>query len=137
MEMDATLLIPQKLPFVFVDQLIDFDDQSATSIFVIKAQNPMVEGNCLMAGGLLENMAQTAAVMNGYRQNIMHLPVVRAYIGAMSNIVISSLPAVGQQITTYVKMKTKVLNVEIMEAQVMNEEGQILASCEMKIFLEA
>jgi predicted hotdog family 3-hydroxylacyl-ACP dehydratase len=137
MEMDATLLIPQRPPFVFVDQLIDFDDHSASSTFIIKTQNPMVESNCLMAGGLLENMAQTAAVMNGYRQNIMQLPVVRGYIGAMSNIVIIGLPAVGQRITTTVKLKTKVLNVDIVEAQVMNEEGQILASCEMKIFLEA
>lgn len=128
------LLIPQKSPFVMVDNCIFHSEELTKSEFLIGFENVLVDEGFLTAYGLIENMAQTAAIRAGleaYNRN--NTPPV-GYIGTISNAVISELPKVGNIIVTSVKQKTQLLNIIVIEAECKLEE-KLLAQCEMKIVL--
>ncbi|MEO8117090.1 MAG: hypothetical protein ABI653_05520 [Bacteroidota bacterium] len=59
-------LIPQRPPFVMVDHLINADEKTAETSFLILPENLLVENGFLSEAGLMENMAQTAAAKAGY-----------------------------------------------------------------------
>src|SRR4051812_15066149 len=53
--------IPQKPPFVMIDQLISSDETSTRTGFQVRADNIFVEDGFLTEPALVENIAQTAA----------------------------------------------------------------------------
>ena len=57
------------------------------------------------------------------------------FIANIKNLVINFLPEAGNEILTEVKTKTQVMNVSIIEANSYCN-NQLVASCEMKIFLQ-
>ncbi len=72
---NITSLIPQKYPFVMVDKLLYIDETSARSSFYIKGDNVFVKNGFFTEGGLLENMAQTAALKAGYNSDAANKPI--------------------------------------------------------------
>ena len=72
-------LIPQAPPFVMVDVLLYTDELSSRSRFIIKPDNVMVQNGCFTEGGLLENIAQTAAARAGYLAKQNHQPVAGGF----------------------------------------------------------
>ena len=58
--------IPQRPPFVMVDEIIDSGEKKTCSKFLIKEDNIFVENGFLKEPGLVENIAQTAAARAGY-----------------------------------------------------------------------
>jgi len=129
-------LIPQRAPFVMVDRLIHFEKGKFTSELKIREDNFFIENERFQEAGLLENIAQTAAAGAGYSFKIEDEPIKLGYIGAMKNAVINQLPKVGMTITTEIKVINQVLNVDIVEGKVFDENHNLIASCEMKIFLD-
>ena len=127
-------LLPQRAPMIMVDHLISHDNERTLSGFKILENNVLVDGGRFSEAGLLENMAQTAALSNGYEAYKTGEAAPLGFIGAVKNLKISSLPQVGQAIETIISVKHQVLNASIVEAQV-SIEKEIIASCELKIFL--
>jgi 3-hydroxymyristoyl/3-hydroxydecanoyl-(acyl carrier protein) dehydratase len=66
---DITSLIPQKYPFVMVGKLLLVDETLTKSSFVIKSDNLFVKNGFFQEAGLMENIAQTAALRAGYISN--------------------------------------------------------------------
>src|ERR1700676_785962 len=62
-------LIPQKPPFVMVGKLLYIDETNTRSSFRITNDNVFVKDNLFQEAGLLENIAQTAALRAGYLAN--------------------------------------------------------------------
>lgn len=127
-------LIPQKPPFVMVDELLFSDDNITKTIFTITADNVFVINGDFSEAGLMENMAQTAAAGSGNMARIENRPVLNGYIGQVKNFEIYSLPKVGDVLMTEVKIEVQVFAAGIVSGKIWCNEVEV-AQCEMKIFI--
>jgi len=131
---DILELIPQRAPFVMVDRLVSMEDRSATSVFQVTEGNIFVKDGLFQESGLMENMAQTAAAMEGYRARSRGEEVKNGYIGGLKNLEIDALPAVGTVLTTMVTESNFVMNTSILEGEI-RAGDQRIARCEMKVYI--
>lgn len=127
-------LIPQKPPFVMVDALLNCDEDSTQTRFKVAEGNVMVVNNQFTEGGLMENMAQTAAARAGYMAATENKPVAVGYIGAVKNFEVFDLPSVNDELLTEVKIKDQVFDMTIIAATV-KHNATVIAQCEMNIFI--
>lgn len=130
---NITSLIPQKYPFVMVDKLLYIDETSARSSFYIKGDNVFVKNGFFTEGGLLENMAQTAALKAGYNSDAANKPINSGYIGSVRNLEIFSLPRVNHELLTEMVIENQVFDVIVFQGKVWHND-KLLAQCEMKVF---
>ncbi len=126
--------IPQREPMIMVDRLLSHEDRKSVSGFQILESNVFVDKDLFTEAGLLENMAQTAALSKGYECTQKGEEPPLGFIGAVKSLRVHQLPKIGSQLRTEINIKHEVLNASIVEAQVFCE-SQIIASCELKIFL--
>lgn len=127
-------LIPQAPPFVMIGQLLYQDETTTRSSFKIEANNCMVFNGEFSEGGLMENIAQTAAARVGYITKQENKPVAGGYIGAVKDLEVLFLPKVGDALLTEIKIENQVFNVSVIIGQVWGN-NELCASCEMKVFL--
>jgi predicted hotdog family 3-hydroxylacyl-ACP dehydratase len=127
-------LIPQKPPFVMVGKLLSTDEVSTRSSFMIEPDNVFVKNNVFQEAGLMENIAQTAALRAGYVAQSENKPVAVGYIGAVSNFEIFDLPKAGDEIETEIRVENQIFDVTVLSGKVWYNK-KILAQCEMKLFI--
>lgn len=127
-------LIPQKPPFVMVGKLLGTDELSTRSSFHIKGDNVFVKQGLFQEAGLMENIAQTAALRAGYVAQTENKPVATGYIGAVSNFEIFGLPKVNDEIETEITIENQIFDVTVLSGKVWQNEN-LLAQCEMKLFI--
>lgn len=127
-------LIPQKFPFVMIDQL-DFSDETTTRCsLTVRDENIFVVDGIFREAGLIENIAQTAAARVGYIAATQKQEVPVGFIGAIRNLEIFSLPHTGDVLETEVKILNTVFDVTIISGTIRSQD-KVLANCEMKIVL--
>ena len=128
-------VIPQRPPFVMIDQLVACDAVSSGTTLHIVPENILVSDGELSEAGLIENIAQTVAAGAGYTAKKNGEEVLIGYIGAVKNLEIFALPKVGDLINTTVAVTNQVFGVTIVTGNV-ECNGIELAKCEMKIFIK-
>lgn len=116
-----------------VSKLLSVDENSTRSSFHVNGDNVFVKNNLFQEAGLLENMAQTAAIRAGYLAKAEHKPVAVGYIGAVKDLEIFNLPKVNDELITEITIENRVLNVTVISGKVWHNED-LLAKCEMKVF---
>lgn len=137
---DVSILIPQKPPIEMVDKLWFIDETTIISGLTIKKENIFCEEGFFSESGLIENIAQTAALRVGYIVSQMEKngekvnPPV-GYIGAIKRLQIHQLPKVGSELRTEVVIQQVVFDVTIITGKT-TVNGETIAECEMKIFLK-
>jgi predicted hotdog family 3-hydroxylacyl-ACP dehydratase len=132
---NITAIIPQRNPFVMIDQLVRCDEVCSDTTFLINADNVLVEDNELSEAGITENIAQTAAAGFGYITQQNKKPIAVGYIAAIKNLEIFALPKVGETIETNVAITDQIFEMTIISGSV-KCNGKLLASCEMKIYIK-
>jgi predicted hotdog family 3-hydroxylacyl-ACP dehydratase len=132
---DIEKLVPQREPILMVHELIAQEETKTVSHFTVEANNLFVENGKLQAPGLTENIAQTAAARAGYVSYSTNEPPKIGFIGAISKLVIHNLPEVGAQIETTIEEISAFMNVSVIRGY-NTYKGQMLAECEMKIFIQ-
>ncbi|HEX3165083.1 MAG TPA: 3-hydroxyacyl-ACP dehydratase [Chitinophagaceae bacterium] len=132
---DIQSLIPQRPPFVMVDQLLSFTETTAHGGFTIKADNIFLENGEFKEPGLLENIAQTAAARAGYISKKENKPVPIGYIGSVKNLEIYSFPKAGDELITEITIENQIFDVTIISGKVSCNE-KLLAQCQIKIFID-
>ena len=130
---DITKYIPQRHPIVMVHALIEADDSHAVTELGIEPDNIFVSNEFFAEPGLVENIAQTAAMHVGYKCSLKNIPIPIGYIAAVKDLKIQALPKQNTRITTSVRVTNKVLDVTVVEGRV-EQDGNLLCSCEMRIF---
>lgn len=125
--------IPQRHPFVMVDQLLDADDKSATANFTVTAENIFCENGFFSEAGLLENIAQTVAAGNGYNEQIENKKVTGGYIVGVKNFEVFFLPKINDVLTTDIVVTGKLFNMTAISGKIVCNNRPV-AKCEMKIF---
>jgi predicted hotdog family 3-hydroxylacyl-ACP dehydratase len=131
---DITSVIPQRPPFVMIDELVSCNEISSITTFQVKAENLLVHNGKLSEAGITENIAQTAAAGLGYVTLQSNSPIEIGYIAAVKNLEIFAQPEVGDVIETNVTIINRVFDVTIVSGS-SKCDGILLAKCEMKIFL--
>jgi len=127
-------LIPQKPPFVMVGKLLSTDELHTRSSFTIDPDNVFVKDSVFQEAGLMENIAQTAALRAGYVAQSENKPVAVGYIGAVSHFEIFDLPKTGDEIETGIWVENQIFDITVLSGRVWHN-GNLLAQCEMKLFI--
>lgn len=133
-EKNILSLIPQKPPFVMIDQLLHSDETLTRSGFRVTAENVFTDNGRFSEAGLLENMAQTAAARAGYISRTENKPVEIGYIGAVKNLEIFELPKTNDELITEIKIEDQVFNVSMVSGRVWCNH-KLIAQCEMNIYM--
>ena len=127
-------MIPQKPPMAMIDTIVEVTAEKAVTQLHIKADNLFCQNNCFQAAGLTENIAQTAAAQVGYlAYQTGEAPPV-GFIGAIKNLEIHTLPAVGEILTTEIIIEHEVMNFTLIRGCAKVGE-KTMAECQMKIFI--
>jgi hypothetical protein len=120
-----------------VDELTYYDPVTARSRLTVRRDNPFVEGDFMEEAGLIENIAQTCAARTGYKEKTepQRDGVIKiGYIGMLKKMDIERCPRVGEVLQTETVIGDEIFNSTIVTATVLIEK-EIIAKCEMKIFL--
>ncbi len=133
--MAITEYIPQRPPFVMVDCLVESNENSALTMWVVPADGILVDEGQLQAAGLLENVAQTAAAWIGKLSQEKGEPIRIGYIGAVKEMNIHRLPKAGETIRTKIEVVEKVFDITLVRAAVYSENNEAVAETDLKIAL--
>jgi len=129
--------IPQRTPFVLVDRVLECNKDFTLSKFRVEDSHLLCVDGVLQEGGLIQNIAQTAAAGHGIFMHSQGKEVVRGFIGSVKKLRIFSLPKKGVELITKVENLSEVMNVNIIMGSVRDQKGSLYAECEMNIFLES
>ena len=128
-------LIPQRHPMVMVDRLIECEEKYALSGLKIKADNIFCVGGTFSEPGVIEHIAQTAALQNGYLAQQNREPVKVGFIGAVKKFKLNRLPSAQEVLQTRIENTHSFENISIVRATVqVNQE--IIAETELSIFIQ-
>ncbi|AMO20972.1 hypothetical protein B0A78_03265 [Flavobacterium columnare NBRC 100251 = ATCC 23463] len=124
-------LIPQKFPFVMIDQLIAYEEGSVIAGLTVTVDNIFTSNAIFQESGLIEHMAQSVAIYTGYQYFLKKEPVPTGYIGSINGINIIKLPEINDQITTQVVVLQEFMGVTLVEIN-SSVNGKIIATGKMK-----
>jgi predicted hotdog family 3-hydroxylacyl-ACP dehydratase len=129
---DITTLLPQGPPFILVDKMLFSDETVSRTSFRITAGSPLVDQGRFTEGGLLENIAQTAAAGSGYQTLQTGGTVAAGFIVSVSNFIITALPEIGDELLTETTVQMRIPDIIVISG-VVNCKERVIATCEMKI----
>lgn len=132
---DILKFIPQRAPMVMVEKLHKAEGGQTIGSFEIKKENIFCSDGVLQEPGLIENIAQTAAVGVGFEYRNADKEVPTGYIGAVQKLTIHKLPEVGKSIITEINVEHKVFNTTLINGKI-TCDNELIADCTMKIFLD-
>lgn len=127
-------LIPQRKPIIMIDTFFFYSEKKITSGLTISSENMFTSEGRFSAPGLIENMAQTAALHTGYKFYLLQKPAPVGYIGAIKKAEVFELPKIGEHLKTTVEIIHDILGVTLVEATVA-VNGKAIAKSEMKTAL--
>ena len=127
--------IPQRAPFVMVDEIMYAAETITRSKFLINNNNIFVENGYFKEPGMLENIAQTASARTGYISYVENKPVLVGYIGAVKNLEIFFFPKTGDELITEIIIENQIFDVTLISGKIFCND-KIAAHCEMKIFIK-
>lgn len=130
---EITQYIPQRDPIIMVHNLLEASDEHAITQLYVDPGNVFVFNGYFAEPGMVENIAQTAAVHIGFSCMKKGLPIPIGYIASIKDLKINSLPPTDKLLTTTVRIINKVMDLTVAEGKV-EFNGEIFCSCEMRIF---
>ncbi len=129
-------LIPQRSPMIMVDRLISSNESTSVSKLSITKDNIFCKDGHFYEPGLIENIAQTAALRSGYEALQSGTKPAIGYIGAVKKMKIYNLPTDEDILNTKITIQTQLLNVLIIKGIIIVGDA-VIAEGEMNIFLQS
>ena len=128
-------VIPQRKPFVMVDELLYADEVKTITSFTPNEKSIFSEKDFFSENGLLENIAQTAAAGVGYICKVNNVKVPIGFIANVKQFEVLELPKLGNTITTEVEKINEVMDVTIVKGKV-SYNSKIIVNCELRILIK-
>lgn len=128
---DISTLIPQKSPFVMVDELINFSPDKIIAGLTISDDNLFSKDGFFTEPGMVEHMAQSVALHTGCEYFLKNEKAPTGYIGAIKSIEIIKLPKTNTRLQTQVAILQEFMGVTLVKIKVFANEEEI-ANGEMK-----
>lgn len=132
---DVEKIIPQKSPMAMVDGLLEQETNFSISQLKILNDNIFCDKGFFTEAGLIENIAQTAALRNSYEGILENKVPQIGYIGSLKRIRIYHLPKVNSIIKTKITILNNLMNVSIVKGETFCDD-KLMAEGEMNIFLK-
>jgi 3-hydroxymyristoyl/3-hydroxydecanoyl-(acyl carrier protein) dehydratase len=128
--------LPQRPPFVMVDRIVEAGPQQAVTVFSIPQDNVLIENGFFSEAGLLENIAQSAGAVTGFKaySNGQEAPV--GFIGAIKAVKIHRLPEAGSSIRTAITFGQSIGAAHMIDGAVYSGD-ELIASATLTIFLQS
>lgn len=118
MRIPAEEIIPQRKPFILVDELLFCDGTTSVTSFQIKESSIFSQEGLFETAGIVENMAQTSVAGIGYQARFVNnAPVTVGYLGNVRNLKVHRRPKVGETLTTTVTVKSVIGDITLSEAR--------------------
>ena len=128
-------LIPQKPPMVMVDGLIQNDEKKTVSQLQLDESNIFCQSGFFQEVGIIENIAQTAALGAGYQAKKSGSKPKTGFIGSIKRLTIYELPKENDILQTKVSVLHELLNATVIKGEVF-VNNKLMAEGEMNIFLQ-
>ena len=126
-------LLPQRPPFVMVDNLTDYSETQTICCLTVRPDNIFLEEGRLSSAGLIEHIAQTCAARLGYHNIYISGGGVRlGFIGEVKDLDILRLPREGETIETRVTVVQEIFDVTLVSAEV-HVGAELIATTGLKI----
>ena len=91
-------------PFIMVDRLITAMDNYYETSFEVSESNVFVRGQHFSPYGMIENIAQSAAIGLAYSGSSEEAQPLEGFIGAVSKLSVHGLAKPGEKILTKVRL---------------------------------
>jgi predicted hotdog family 3-hydroxylacyl-ACP dehydratase len=124
--------IPQRPPIVMVDKFFGVQENMSASGLLVKEDNIFCEDGVLQECGIIEHIAQSAAMRIGYIHISNGTKVPIGFIGSINRLMIDRLPSVGDDLYTEVEVEMEVFDITLLSAKVMLCD-RVIAECQMKV----
>lgn len=133
-EEELLKLIPHRTPMVMVDTLVKANEETATSTLLINKKNIFLSNGELAEAGIIEHIAQTAALRIGYICRLKGEPVRNGFIGSFKKFKLRRKAKTGELLKTDLKVVQTVGNITMISALVYANDEHI-ADCTMTVAL--
>jgi len=136
---DVTRYIPQREPIVMVHGLLEHAELRSIATLTVEEDNLFVRDGQMLPSGLMEHIAQSAAIRSGYAYTLMpagtapEKPPV-GFIAGLKDFMVYRTPSVGEQLRTVVTQLNDLGSMTVIRGDTFSGE-ELVASCEMKVFL--
>ena len=127
-------VIPQREPFIMVDNIFEATPQSCETDFKVQPDNIFLKEGLLQEPALLENIAQTCAAGFGFVRRTGNEKPGLGFIGGISKVIVHQLPEVNSVINTIVSVIYQLQNIYLVKGE-SSCNGEKLLECELKIVL--
>ncbi len=127
-------IIPQRPPFVFVDEVVTINGISAVLSYRVATDCPLLSDGYLSIAGVLEHVAQSCAARIGNLQSQTNQPIRIGYIGGVKSIEVLRNPKVGELLTTEVNLIEEVFDISLLSCTT-RVEDEVIAQTTIKLAL--
>ena len=124
--------IPQRTPFIMIDNLVEASDEMFKTDFRILPDNIFVEQGILREFALIENIAQSCSAGLAITKTASGKKTVDGFIGGISKLKLYDLPKVNDTIYTVVNLIAQLENMFLLKGENFLN-GRLLLECELKI----
>jgi predicted hotdog family 3-hydroxylacyl-ACP dehydratase len=130
---DIKRLIPQRYPFMMVDEFEQRDDNSAVTMLTVRKDNYFITYDGAMAEtGLIEHIAQSCSALAGSKSD-HDAPI--GMIAEVKNFQCQRRPQVGEQLDTTVTFGFSFGQITLAHG-VTTIQGETVAEVDLKIFVQ-
>lgn len=127
--------IPQRDPIVMVDEFWGIADNVSVSGLTIAKENIFCDAGIFDECGVIEHIAQSAAMRMGYIYKSQGKEIPLGYIGSINKFRMYYQPQVNERLRTEISVEQEIMNISLISATVTMED-KIVAECKMKIYLQ-
>lgn len=124
--------IPQRAPFIMVDNLINATPDRFETDFKILSDNIFLEDGVLREFALIENIAQSSAAGFAMINNQDRKKPVNGFIGGISKLNVYGLPVINDTIQTSITPIAQLGDMFMVKAEIF-ADGRKLIECEVKL----
>jgi hypothetical protein len=124
--------IPQRPPFVMIDNLTEAVSDIFKTDFRILPDNIFVENGMLREFAMIENIAQSSSAGLAFLKKYAAHKTPQGYLGAISRLKLYELPKVNDKIYTMVKLLGQLNNMFLLKGENYLNDTKLM-ECELKL----
>lgn len=128
-------LLPHRHPMVMVDALLKENGNCGEVRFTIRKENLFVANNELAASGLIEHMAQAAALFSGFKKYSNNAVAQVGFIASIKSLDIKRLPHLDNILKTEVCILHEIMHISTVKLSTFID-NELIATAEMNTVLK-
>lgn len=128
------MLLPHREPMIMVDALLEFSEGKATVGLTVRADSIFVTATELSETGLIEHMAQAAALYIGFKNHSKNSTAKVGFIAAIKKLNIYQRPHVDAVLNTEVTIIHEIMQLSAVKISTFINNAEI-ATAEMTTVL--